>query len=338
MVSNIFISKNRYESIFPTNELPTENSAEIVQTDSTNEQSTDNSAGMNTNIKILPPSIFIQAQLNFNTFCIKLKEITDSTSFECKTTTKGVKLQTFSFDSHRAIVKFLKSENVSFHSYQSKESKPFRIVIRNLHPSTDKDYINKELSDLGFQVKNITNVLQKSTKIPLPFSFIDLLQSQSNHEIFKLNSISFSKVKVEAPYTKKKIPQCNVVSVTVIPVATATTSLDAFAVGIPTIHLSAKNLVMNLPNALSEEAPTKRTTETVSPTRILNNINELQFTLHENKIDIAMISETHLTHKNFLNIHGYHALKADHPDGSADGGAVLLISNKIHHSPFLSHT
>jgi len=113
--------------------------------DSTNEQPTDNTAETNADKINLPPPIFIQAQLNFNTFCIKLKEITDSTSFSCKTTTKGVKLQTFSSDSYRSVVKFLKNENVSFHSFQSKESKPLRVVIRNLHPSTDKDYIIKEL-------------------------------------------------------------------------------------------------------------------------------------------------------------------------------------------------
>jgi len=67
---------------------------------------------------------------------------------------------------------------------------------------------------------------------------------------------------------------------------------------------------------------------------ILNNINELQFTLNEHRIDIAMISETHLTQKNYLNIQGYEALRADHPDGSAHGGTVLLISRRIPHSPF----
>jgi hypothetical protein len=156
--------------------------------DSTNEQLTDNTAENNTNkINLLPP-MFIQAQLNYNTFCLKLQEITDSSSFACKTTTKGLKLQTFSPDSYRSVVKFLKNENVSFHSYQSKENKPFRVVFRNLHPSTGKDHITKELSELGFQVKNITNVFQKSTKTPLPLFFIDLAQSQSNQEIFKLNS------------------------------------------------------------------------------------------------------------------------------------------------------
>jgi hypothetical protein len=67
---------------------------------------------------------------------------------------------------------------------------------------------------------------------------------------------------------------------------------------------------------------------------ILNNINELQLTLTENRIDIAMISETHLTQKNFLNIQGFEALRADDPDGSAHRGTVLLVSHRIPHSPF----
>jgi hypothetical protein len=69
---------------------------------------------------------------------------------------------------------------------------------------------------------------------------------------------------------------------------------------------------------------------------ILKNINELQITLIEKTIDIFMISETHLTHNNFLNIHGYET--ADHPEGTAHEGTVLLIFNKIPHSPFPSHS
>jgi len=66
---------------------------------------------------------------------------------------------------------------------------------------------------------------------------------------------------------------------------------------------------------------------------ILKNINELQITLIDKTIDIAMISETYLTHKNFLNIHSYETLRADHPDGSAHGGTAPLISKIIPHSP-----
>jgi hypothetical protein len=66
---------------------------------------------------------------------------------------------------------------------------------------------------------------------------------------------------------------------------------------------------------------------------ILNNINELQLSLIENQVDIAMITETHFTNKSTLKIYGYNILRADHPDGTAHGGAALIISNKIAHTP-----
>ena len=209
--NNIFFtSKNRYAPLAPTSENGSENVNENDSQlmDTTNEQPNETSNDTN-NIKInLPPPIFIEGSLNYNNLCLKLKELTDASSFVCKSTTKGVKLQTFSPDSYRSVIKYFKEENVSFHSYQSKENKPYRIVIRNLHPSTDKNFMSKELSELGFQVKNITNVLHKSTKTPLPLFFVDLEQSESNQDIFKLTLLCYSKVKVETPHVKKEIPQC----------------------------------------------------------------------------------------------------------------------------------
>lgn len=66
---------------------------------------------------------------------------------------------------------------------------------------------------------------------------------------------------------------------------------------------------------------------------ILQNLNELQLVLNEKKIVIALISETHLTKTSSLKIFGYNIIRADHPDGTAHGGAALLISNKIDHLP-----
>jgi len=90
-----------------------------------------------TNQTSKPPPIFIQGELNFNNFCVKIKELTDSSGFNCKSSTKDLKLQTYSSDSYSAVINYLKENNVSFHSFQSKELKPYRAVIRNLHTTTD---------------------------------------------------------------------------------------------------------------------------------------------------------------------------------------------------------
>uniref|UniRef100_A0A2S2PG82 RNA-directed DNA polymerase from mobile element jockey n=1 Tax=Schizaphis graminum TaxID=13262 RepID=A0A2S2PG82_SCHGA len=71
---------------------------------------------------------------------------------------------------------------------------------------------------------------------------------------------------------------------------------------------------------------------------ILNNINELQISLIENQVDIAMISETHLTNNSAFKIFGYNILRAYQPDGTTHGGSSLIISNKIAHTPYLPST
>lgn len=65
------------------------------------------------------------------------------------------------------------------------------------------------------------------------------------------------------------------------------------------------------------------------------NLNELQLVLNEKKVVISLISETHLIKTSLLKIFGYDFIRADHPDGTAHGGAALLVSNKMyyHHLP-----
>jgi hypothetical protein len=58
------------------------------------EQPTEINNNTNNIKKNLPPPIFIEAQLNYNKLCLKLKELTDVSSFVCKSTTKCVKIQT----------------------------------------------------------------------------------------------------------------------------------------------------------------------------------------------------------------------------------------------------
>lgn len=67
---------------------------------------------------------------------------------------------------------------------------------------------------------------------------------------------------------------------------------------------------------------------------ISNNTNELQIALKENNVDIALITESHLTSNSKFKIYGYDCLQANHPEDSAHAGAALLISSKIPHSPF----
>lgn len=161
-------------------------------------------------ISKLPPPIFIKTKVqNYQQFCEKIKNIIEPTdNFTCKSSTESIKINTTSSNAYRTIIKYLKDAKAKFFTYQLKENKPYRIVIRNLHPTTPPDYIKEELENEGYQVRNVTNALHRVSKIKLPLFFVDLEPALHNKNIFELQTICYTKVKIEAPRINKLTPQC----------------------------------------------------------------------------------------------------------------------------------
>jgi len=201
--TSIFISANRFSLL-----APSEDDTQLVM-EMTEQPQTPTEQPQTSTITIPPnpPPIFIESELNFNKFVIKISELTKFSHFECKASSKELRLQKFNSDSYRAVVKYLRENEVPHHSFQNKEDKRYRVVIKNLHPSTDISYLKSGLSALGFQARNINNARHRQSKLPLPIFFIDLEPDTANSEIINLTSLCFTKIKVEALYPKKDIPQ-----------------------------------------------------------------------------------------------------------------------------------
>ncbi len=64
---------------------------------------------------------------------------------------------------------------------------------------------------------------------------------------------------------------------------------------------------------------------------LLQRVNELELFLCSNHIDLAQISETHFTSKNYLKIPGYTVYSTTDPSGRARGGIAILIKHNIQH-------
>jgi hypothetical protein len=64
---------------------------------------------------------------------------------------------------------------------------------------------------------------------------------------------------------------------------------------------------------------------------LLRHQKELKIFLKINSIDIIFISETHFTDKSYTFFPNYKLYQANHPDGTAHGGAAILIKDTIHH-------
>ncbi|VVC31238.1 Manganese/iron superoxide dismutase, N-terminal [Cinara cedri] len=154
----MFATANRYSSLNIDDDATGHTSLHTQSNFGINSQTPE----MNNEIKMkLPPPIFIREVLDFVSFRQQSISLISPENFLFKSSTNALKVQTTNPDSYRKTIHFLREEKAQFHSFQLQEDKAFRIVIRNLHPSTPTTDVGIAIEDLGFTVRRIVNVLQK---------------------------------------------------------------------------------------------------------------------------------------------------------------------------------
>lgn len=146
---------------------------------------------------------------NFPDLCTKLIELIGVDNFYCKSSPDRLKIMTKNPESYRSLVHFLRDQKAEFHTFQLKEDKPIRVVIRNLHPTTPTELIKTELETRLFEVRQVSSVLHKINKHPLPLFFVDLEPTEQSNDIYNLTSLLHTLIKVEEPYKPKSIIQCS---------------------------------------------------------------------------------------------------------------------------------
>lgn len=62
-------------------------------------------------------------------------------------------------------------------------------------------------------------------------------------------------------------------------------------------------------------------------------LKELETFLNQNKIDIALISETYFTSKHNPKLHGYMIYHTSHPDEGGNDESAVIIKQNVNHYP-----
>jgi hypothetical protein len=65
------------------------------------------------------------------------------------------------------------------------------------------------------------------------------------------------------------------------------------------------------------------------------HLNEFVSILHDRRVDICPLSETHLTSRSPLRVQGYVSHMTDHPDDLAHGGTAILVRKNSPITSFL---
>lgn len=156
-----------------------------------------------------PPPIFIPDVADIAKMVASISKIISSNNFSFKSLRDGqVRLITKNVDSYRKIIKFLESSKKAFHTYQLKNERAYKVVIKGLHHSTSTSDIKAMLLSLGHQVRSVRNIISRQTKLPLPMFFVDLDPSPNNHEIYNLKSFDNAIIQIEPPKHFDDIVQC----------------------------------------------------------------------------------------------------------------------------------
>ncbi|VVC39080.1 Endonuclease/exonuclease/phosphatase, partial [Cinara cedri] len=289
----------------------------------------------------LPP-IFITSTIDYRDFCNQIKSISGDEGFLCKSTSKNLKLSLYSSNSFRQTIKLLNDNSIEYHTYQAKEDKPYRVVLKYLYHSIPTDYISQELTEL------------------------DLNPETNNSDIFKLEILCYSKIKIEEPHTRRDLPQyhrCQNYGHTrsycnrkprclrceldhLSDMCDKSKDLPATCAlcgeGHPsnykgcTVHkqLQKSRTVQIADQRLTKPSITDATNSISNqPKNFVQDSSSSFQNLTDKNIDIALISETHFIPNSCINVHGYKGYFACHPDGSSHAGLALYIKSNLSHYP-----
>lgn len=156
-----------------------------------------------------PPPIFVPDINDIRSMILGIESVIskDEYSYKCSNINK-IKINTTTVDAYRKLVKHLTDLNVQFHTYQIKQDRAYRVVLKNMHFSNDPQDIKSAIESYGHKVRNITNLKSYKTKQPTSVFFVDLEPTITNKDIFQIEFLLNAKIVFEPPRKFNDIVQC----------------------------------------------------------------------------------------------------------------------------------
>ncbi|KAL4143116.1 hypothetical protein QTP88_005482 [Uroleucon formosanum] len=154
-----------------------------------------------------PPPIFVSNIDNFIKLRTDLIDLIGTNNCSFKSTSKNLKIETKDSNAYRKVIRHLKEKQIEHHTYQAREDRAFRIVVRNLHPSTPTSEVGIANTEIGYSVRNVSNVLHKTSRQPLPLFLVDLDPAEINKDIFHLKNLLHTKISVEESHKRRELIQ-----------------------------------------------------------------------------------------------------------------------------------
>jgi hypothetical protein len=96
-----------------------------------------------------------------------------------------------------------RKKKVEFHTYQHRQQRAYRVVIRNLHHSVQQELVREDTERMGHKITKLWNIRHTVTGSPLSLLFLDIEPAANNSEIYHKEYLQNMRVQIEPPHQKQ---------------------------------------------------------------------------------------------------------------------------------------
>ncbi len=178
----------------PTQEPPNKKrSADCLNTSSESESTGNMETSPTVPKNKPPPKITVSDITDYTKFCEEVTTALGEGNVTYRAISNCNALIAAKTDQHfRKLIELLKHHNAKYHTYTLKAERPYRVVVRGLHPNIDIDLIRHDLENLGHVPTNIVNIKKtikrrdqngkitnREVKV-YPLFYVDLMPKENN--------------------------------------------------------------------------------------------------------------------------------------------------------------
>lgn len=157
-----------------------------------------------------PPPIVLNGIEDVTELSKLLQTVTSKEDFKFKLINKNLlHILVNSTEEYKKIIAVIRANGLIGHTFTPKDSKCYRIVIKDLHHSTPHEAILEAIEATNNKIKGeIINARYGPDKKPTSTFFVNIEPSANNPAVKNITHIFNQKVKIEDPRKSKSIVQC----------------------------------------------------------------------------------------------------------------------------------
>lgn len=167
-----------------------------------------NSVENTENKKYFPPPITVTGIENYIELYEKLKSWAKQ-DFKIILLQHGTyKINLYTEVDYREITRQLNTEKYAWFTYEDKQARPIRVIVKRLDHTCDPELIVQDLISQGFKANGAVLKLNQQNKQPHNMFYLSFDPSEDINKIYNIKTILSCVVKIEPINTAIKVPQC----------------------------------------------------------------------------------------------------------------------------------